>query len=104
MLKVAREAIQKWVTPGTVTDPGVVLYAVRVSVRGRWFVWLVGVFLLAYRPDFWYPDDIEFLSIPVVLGMLSGLVHHRLLTNGLVTWPRSSPCRPPAACPLRAAT
>ena len=80
------EAIQKWVTPGTLTDPDVVLHAARVSVWGRWFIWLVGVFLLAYRPGFWYPDDIEFLSIPVLLGLLNGLVHLRLLTNRPVTW------------------
>ena len=86
MLKAGLEAIQKWVTPGALTDPDVFLYAARVSVWGRWFVWLVGVFLLAYRPGFWYPEDIEFLSIPVLLGMLNGLVHHRLLTNRPVTW------------------
>ena len=27
----------------------------------RWFVWLVGVFQMAYRPGFWYPHDIEYL-------------------------------------------
>ena len=86
MLKAGIEAMQKWVTPGTLTDPYVVLYAARVAVWGRWFVWLVGVFLLAYRPGFWYPEDIEYLSIPVLLGMLNGLVHHRLLTNRPVTW------------------
>ena len=86
MLKAGIEAIQKWVTPGTLTAPDVVLYAARVSIWGRWFVWLVGVFLLAYRPGFWYPEDIEFLSIPVLLGMVNGLVHHRLLTNRPVTW------------------
>ncbi len=80
------EAIEKWVTPGTLTDPDVVLHAARISVWGRWFVWLVGVFLLAYRPGFWYPDDIGFLSIPVLLGIFNGLVHHRLLTNRPVTW------------------
>ena len=86
MLKAGIEAIQKWVTLGTLTDPDVVLYAAKISVWGRWFVWLVGVFLLAYRPSFWYPEDIEFLSLPVLLGMLNGLVHHRLLTNRPVTW------------------
>ena len=86
MLKAGREAIQKWVTPGALSDPDVFLYAARVSVWGRWFVWLVGVFLLAYRPGFWYPEDIEFLSIPVLLGLLNGLVHLRLLTNRPVTW------------------
>ena len=80
------KALEKWVTPGTLTDPDVVLHAARISVWGRWFVWLVGVFLLAYRPGFWYPEDIGFLSIPVLLGIFNGLVHHRLLTNRPVTW------------------
>ena len=86
MLKVGIDAVQKWVTPGALSDPDVFLYAARVSVWGRWFIWLVGVFLLAYRPGFWYPEDIEFLSIPVLLGLLNGLVHLRLLTNRPVTW------------------
>ena len=86
MLKAYIEAIQKWVTPGTLTDPDVVLHAARTSVWGRWFIWLAGVFLLAYRPGFWYPEDIEYLSITVLLVMLNGLVHHRLLTNRPVTW------------------
>ena len=86
MLKANTEALQKWVTPGTLTDPDVVLYAAKISVWGRWFVWLVGVFLLAYRPGFWYPEDIEFLSIPVLLAVSNGLVHYRLLTNRPVTW------------------
>ena len=86
MLKAGREAVQQWVAPGTLTDPDVVLYAVRISVWGRWFICLVGVFLLAYRPGFWYPEDIAILSVPVLLGMLNGLVHYRLLTNRPVTW------------------
>ena len=86
MLKAVIEAIQKWVTPGALTDPDVVLHAARVSVWGRWFIWLVSVFQLAYRPGFWYPEDIEFLALPVLLGMVNGLVHHRLLTNRPVTW------------------
>ena len=80
------EAVLKWVTPGTLSDPEVVLHAARVSVWARWFVWLVGVILLAYRPGFWYPEDLEFLLLPVVLGALNGLLHFRLLTNRPVTW------------------
>ena len=80
------EALLKWVTPGTLSDPAVVLHAARVSVWGRWFIWLVGVILLAYRPGFWYPGDMEFLLLPVVLGAFNGLVHFRLLTNRPVTW------------------
>ena len=67
-------------------DADVVLYAVKVTVWGRWFIWVVAVILAAYRPGFWYPEDIEYLSISVLLGTLNGLVHYRLLTNRPVTW------------------
>ena len=86
MSKVGIEAIRKWVTPCALTDPDVVLHAARISVWGRWFIWLVGVFLLSYRPGFWYPEDIEYLSIPVLMFTVNGLVHHRLLTSRPVTW------------------
>ena len=81
MLKAGIEAVQKWVTPGAMADPDVVLHATWISVWGRWFIWLVGVFLLAYRPGFWYPEDIEYLALPVSVFMVNGLVHYRLLTN-----------------------
>ena len=86
MLKVGIDAVQKWVTPGALSDPDVVRYAATVSVWGRWFVWLLGAFLLAYRPGFWYPEDVLLLGIPVLLAVFNGLVHHRLLTNRPVTW------------------
>ena len=86
MLRAGIEALQKWVTPGALSDPDVFLYAATVSVWGRWFIWLVGVFLLVYRPGFWYPEDVELLGLPVLLGILNGLVHHRLLTKRPVTW------------------
>ena len=86
MLKAGIEAVQKWVTPGAMADPDVVLHATWISVWGRWFIWLVGVFLLAYRPGFWYPEDIEYLALPVSVFMVNGLVHYRLLTNRSVTW------------------
>ena len=79
-------AVQRWATPGALADPDVILYAARVSVWGRWFVWIVGVFLLAYRPGFWYPEDVELLGLSVLLGILNGLVHHRLLTKRPLTW------------------
>ena len=67
--------------------PYVVEYAAKVSVWGRWFIWLVGVFLIVYRPGFWYPQDIELLLLNVLLFSANSLVHHRLLTNRPVTWP-----------------
>ena len=86
MLKAGIGAARKWVMPGTQTDPDVVLYATWISVWGRWFIWLVGVFLVAYRPGFWYPEDVSYLSITVLLFMTNGLVHYRLLTSRPVTW------------------
>ena len=86
LLRAGVDAIRHWVAPGALSDPDVVRYAASVSVWGRWFIWLVGVFLLAYRPGFWYPQDIEFLAIPVLLGVVNALVHHRLLTNRTATW------------------
>ena len=86
MQRVGVRAIHKWSTPDLVADPDVALYAANVSVWGRWFVWLVGVFLMAYRPGFWYPEHTEFLAIPISLLMANCLVHYRLLTNRPVTW------------------
>ena len=86
LLKAGMGAIQKWVVAGALADPDVVRYAAWISVWGRWFIWLVGVFELAYRPDFWYPQDIELLLLNVLLFSANSLVHHRFLTNRPVTW------------------
>ena len=78
--------ITKRFSPSIWADSDVVLFAARVSVWGRWFVWLVAVFLLAYRPADWYPAKIEYLFLHVPLVTLNGLVHYRLLANRPVTW------------------
>ena len=67
-------------------DPDVVRHAVRVSVWGRWFIWLVGAVMLARRPGLWYPEDIGFVFLNVSLAAINGVVHYRLLTNRPVTW------------------
>ena len=67
-------------------DPDVVHHAVRISVWGRWFIWVAGVGLLAYRPDFWYPDLISFVYLNVALATINGVVHYRLLTHRPITW------------------
>ena len=85
MLKAGIEAVQKWVSPGAMSEPDVVIYATWISVWGRWFIWLVAVFLIAYRPGFWYPEDLEYLALPVLLLAVNGLVHYRLLSNRPVT-------------------
>ena len=67
-------------------DADVVRHAAWVSVWGRWFIWLVGVGMLAYRPSLWYPEDIAYLFLNVSLATINGVFHFRLLTNRPVTW------------------
>ena len=67
-------------------DPDVVRHAVRVSVWGRWFIWLVGAVLLARRPDLWYPENIELAFVNVLVAAINGFVHYWLHTNRSVTW------------------
>ena len=67
-------------------DADVVLYAATVTVWGRWFVWLFGAVMLAYRPGLWYPEDIEYVLLNVMLAAVNGVFHYRLLTNRPVTW------------------
>ena len=79
-------AIAKRFSPAICADPDVVPYAARVSVWGRWFVVLVGAFEIAYRPGFWYPDNVGAVLLLAPLATLNGLIHFRLLTNRPVTW------------------
>ena len=79
-------AIAKRFSPAICADPDVVPYAARVSVWGRWFIVLVGAFEIAYRPGFWYPDNVGAVLLMVPLVTLNGSVHFRLLTNRPVTW------------------
>ena len=67
-------------------DPQVIPYAAGVSVWGRWFVSLVTVFELVYRPGFWYRADVELVLPQLLLVTLNGLLHYRLLTSRPVTW------------------
>ena len=72
---------------GTVhVDAEVVRYAVKVTVWGRWVICLASVFQMAYRPGFWFPQDIEHLYLLALLVAVNGLVHFRLLTNRPVGW------------------
>ena len=45
-----------------------------------------GAFEIAYRPGFWYPDNVGAVLLMVPLVTLNGSVHFRLLTNRPVTW------------------
>ena len=86
MLRVIAGNIAKRFSPTIWADPEVVPYAAKVSVWGRWLLWVVSVFNMAHRPSDWYPDDIAYLFLHVPLVMLNGLVHFRLWTHRPVTW------------------
>ena len=86
MPKADLGAIANRFSPAIWADPDVVPYAARVSVWGRWFIALVSVIEIAYRPGFWYPDGWGYVLLMVPLVSLNGLVHFRLLTNRPVTW------------------
>ena len=86
MLKVDIGAMAKRLSPTIWADSEVVPYAAKVTVWGRWFILLVGSFLLAYRPGSWYPEDIEHVFLHVSAVLLNGIFHYRLLTNRSVTW------------------
>ena len=86
MLKADMGAMANRFSPAVWADPEVVPYAARVSVWGRWFVVLVSAFEIAYRPGFWYPDNVGAVLLVFPLAALNGSVHFRLLTNRPVTW------------------
>ena len=86
MVTAVKEALTKRLSSAIRADPDVILYAARVSVWGRWLIWLVSVFNLTYRPADWYPSEIGHAFLHVPLVTLNGLVHFRLLTNRPVTW------------------
>ena len=68
------------------TDPDVVLYAARVSVRMRWLLWVCAAAALAYRPGLWYDTDKQYLLLLVPLAACNGVVHRRLRAGRPVTW------------------
>ena len=86
MLKVDIGAITNRFSPHIWVDPDAIPYAARVSVWGRWLIWVVSLFNLAHRPDAWYPEDIEYALLHIPLVTFNGLVHYRLLTKRPVTW------------------
>ena len=86
MLKVDIGAITNRFSPHIWVDPDAIPYAARVSVWGRWLIWVVSLFNLAHRPDAWYPADIEYAFLHIPLVTFNGLVHYRLLTKRPVTW------------------
>ena len=68
-------------------EPEVATYAARISIWARWFVWVLSVYMLAMRPDLWYPEQLAYvwLHFPLVIG--NGLLHYRLLARKPITPP-----------------
>ena len=52
VLLAAADAVRDSVSPGSLSEPDVVLEATRISLWGRWSIWLLVVFLNDYRPSF----------------------------------------------------
>ena len=69
---------------GIVTDPDVVRFAAWISVLGRWSIWVVGLSQTVYRPSLWYPEDVEYLVMFILVFTVNGIVQYRLLTNRAV--------------------
>ena len=67
MAKADMGAIRNRFSSDIWADPDGIPYAARVSVWGRWLIWLVSVFNLAQRPDAWYPADIEYAYLQIHL-------------------------------------
>ena len=78
VLWAAVDAVRSSLLPGSLGEPDVVLYATRISLWGRWSIWLLVVFLNAYRPSFWYPDMVEAIALPILQLLVNCLVHYRL--------------------------
>ena len=66
-------------------DPEVVKFAARVSVWGRWALWVGGVIELAYRPEFWLTTEREHLLLHVPFVVFNAITHYRLRTGQQVT-------------------
>ena len=75
-----------WALGPAFGDPEVMGYAAKVTVWMRWFVWVLGVFQLAHRPEFWIDTHREYLLLHVPLVAFNGLVHYRLHRGWPVTW------------------
>lgn len=78
-------ALRGWAGRAFQADPETMLFAARVSVWMRWFVALVVVVELAYRPGLWFATDREFLYLLAPLVAVNGLVHYRLVRRQPVT-------------------
>ena len=78
--------LRGWARQAFQADPETILFAARVSVWLRWFVFLVAVVELAYRPGFWLDTQREFAFLLAPLVVFNGFVHYRLHRTRTIAW------------------
>ena len=79
-------ALRKRLLKVTLAEDDVILYAVKATLWLRWVVLLIAIFLMVYRPSFWYPEHPELAFIQLQLFFVNGVVHYLLLAGRPVTW------------------
>ena len=67
-------------------DPDGLMYVGSVSVWGRWFAAFVCFFQLIYRPRFAFSTYTAYVLLLLILIVVSDFIHHRLVSNRVVTW------------------
>ena len=86
LLKAGLRATENLALPGISSDPEAAGHVSWISVWGRWLMWLVVTYLLLNRPDSWNPEDSAYLAVPILLFVINGLLHYRLLVKRTVNW------------------
>ena len=69
-------------------DPDGLKYVATISVRAHWFLIVVGLFEVVYRPnlDFGVATYAAFALLILVLIGFNGYIHYRILSKRLITW------------------
>ena len=80
--------VSGWFLRTVRADPEVLLFATKVSVWLRWFVWAVALAQMAHRPEFWLETHQQYLFLHLPLVVFNGLAHYRLHRGWVVTWRR----------------
>lgn len=85
LLRAQWSALAHRLAPALWVDRDVLPHAALVSIWVRWFLALVVVFEVAYRPGFWYPDHLAPAVLAIPLVAVNGVVHCRMLLGRPVT-------------------
>ena len=67
-------------------EPGGLRYAATIAVAGHWFVSVVCVVELAYRPYYEYATSAAYVVLLLVLIGFTGWLHYRLHTHRSLKW------------------